>query len=280
MDVSNSSEDEKRTSQSSDDTIQKADDKVKKQEEPQTMRRENQIPKRDANDPKNPSNPLHRLRQIAAKVIPDPAPKMNNWEVRTNNQQTAPVSAQREVKRSEVEATRDTSSDNVLSMSRDHSEAIIQFDFSPQRVSRAENAETSELPLMFSKDERQEPHEGNIWETRAKERETKRRPESSDKQVRRIAVSVGNAVRGKGGQGQRRPYNRRDEPVTSVSLYPKQMERQVPTSYEDMPKLKESHKKRLRVTNKFSSVLDEDDNENTSQSENKGIEEPRHTRSV
>ena len=75
---------------------------------------------------------------------------------------------------------------------------------------------------MISKVERQEPPKGNICETRAKERETQQRPESSDKQVRRIAVSVENAMRGKGGQGQRRPYNRRDEPVTLVSLNPKQ----------------------------------------------------------
>ena len=34
-------------------------------------------------------------------------------------------------------------------------------------------------------------------------------------------------MRGNGGHGQRRPYNRRDEPVTSVSLNPKQRERQV-----------------------------------------------------
>ena len=33
--------------------------------------------------------------QLAAKVIRAPAPKGNNLEVRTNNQQTAPVSAQR-----------------------------------------------------------------------------------------------------------------------------------------------------------------------------------------
>ena len=122
---------------------------------------------------------------------------------------------------------------------------------------------------MVSKDERQEPPKGNIWETRAKERETKQRPESSEKQVRRIAVSVGNAMRDKGGKGQRRPYNRRDEPVTSVSLNLKQRERQVPTSYEDMPKLEESPKKRLRVTNKFSSVMDDDDNENTSRQKTK-----------
>ena len=44
--------------------------------------------------------------------------------------------------------------------------------------------------------------------------------------------------------------------------------------HEDMPKLEESPKKRLSVTNKFSSLMDEDDDENTSQTENKGIEEP------
>ena len=59
-----------------------------------------------------------------------------------------------------------------------------------------------------------------------------------------------------------------------MSLNPKQRERQVPTSYEDVSKLEESPKKRLRVMNKFSSVMDEDDIENTSQTENKGIEEP------
>ena len=97
---------------------------------------------------------------------------------------------------------------------------------------------------MASKDERPEPSKGNVWETRAKERETKQRPESSDKQVRRTAVSVGNAMRGRGGQGQRRPYGRRDEPVTAVvSVNPKQRERQVPTSYEDMPKSEEGPKK-------------------------------------
>ena len=69
--------------------------------------------------------------QIVAKVFP--APKVNNREVRTNNQQTAPVSAQREVKRSEVEATQDASSDNVLPTSRDHSEAIIEFAFSRRK---------------------------------------------------------------------------------------------------------------------------------------------------
>ena len=52
-------------------------------------------------------------------------------------------------------------------MSRDHSEALIEFDFS-----RAENtAETSEKHSMVSNDERQEPSKGNIWETRAKERQ-------------------------------------------------------------------------------------------------------------
>ena len=86
-------------------------------------------------------------------------------------------------------------------------------------------------------------------------------------------------MRAEGGQGQRRPYNRRDEPVTAlVSLNPKQRERQVPKfrHYEDMPMLEEGPKKELSVTNKFSSLMDEDD-ENTSHTENKGIEEPAGT---
>ena len=127
MHVSKSSEDERRTSQSSDDTIQK---KVKKQEEPQTMRRENQIPKRDSEgfeEPQQSSAPAQT--QVVVKVIPSPAPKVNYWEVRKNNQQTAPVSAQSEAKRSEVEATQDTSSDNILSMSRNHSESFIESAF-------------------------------------------------------------------------------------------------------------------------------------------------------
>ena len=61
----------------------------------------------------------------------------------------------------------------------------------------------------------------------------------------------------------------------SVNL--KQRERQVPTFYEDMPKLEQGPKKGLGVTNKFSSLMDEDDDENTSKTENKGIEEPAGT---
>ena len=82
-----SSEDESRTSQSSDDNVQKkADDKDMKLEEPRQWEEIIKYQREMAKGPKNRSK-YSALAQtwIAAKVIPAPAPKVYNCEVRMNN---------------------------------------------------------------------------------------------------------------------------------------------------------------------------------------------------
>ena len=143
------------------------------------------------------------------KVIQAAAPKLYNWEVRTNNQQTAPVSVGR-FRGLKGQKSKPPRTHPVTTSCR-RAEIILKRSSSLLFPSREflvpKTLQKHPSSLRWSPRTRGK-NLGNIWKIRAKERETKQRPESPNK-VRKTAVSVGNVMKGKNGQGQIRPSKRR-----------------------------------------------------------------------